>query len=486
MLRLLIVTVLLSLLCHKSCVGRPTNTVDTPHELGWQAWLLVDPGTPKPHNEEVKKRRITPKSVFIAPAFSGTSHLPDCAEGYRPDSMGRCVKLVQLNHAAQLNFLLQRLNAMYATPTNRRGYEDSSASDSSSTGPFQVSIPIDISPESEEVTEESVEVAVVMADVLEENKQKNNNKTDETQKSQTIVAVLNVGKNGTSLEEMDTSGDLEMESDKLHHEEGNLKLLASNATKYEIVKKNGSSSVPKESLSAVDEEQLLTTTPISVVVSEDSDEPLLEQMKAPDSAMELLEEVGSSSSENGRPANTSRRNVSDDEEARKEAATQTVPIIIEPVAVNVSATKHDRKTANNECLSQTDAQPKIKAKTNVILTSTYRPSAFVRYPAESSAAAGGHNMAVSNRVHADEMRHLINSSQRHFDYSKPLPTLPSDVHQRQIYWWLPPGWRLDPTRHQPMLIRFWARMPLLRDDHSGTTYSHQDTYKSRRRGPLVY
>jgi hypothetical protein len=457
------------------------NTVDTPQELDWQAWLLVDPDTPRPHNEEVKKRRITPKSVFIAPAFSGTSRLPDCAEGYRADSMGRCVKLVQLNHAAQLDFLLQRLNAMYATPVNRRGYDDSSVSDSSSSGPLKVSLPVGVPPESEEVSKESIEVAVVMADVLKDTKVKNNNKTDETQTPQTIVAVLNVGKNRTSLEEMDNSGDFEAESDNLHHDVGNLKLLPSNATKYEIVNKSDISSVSKASFSALEEEQILSTTPISVTVSEDSDESLLEPIKEPDSAVGLLEEVGNTNSEDGRQGNTSRRNVSDDQERRRETATATFKIITEPVAVNATGVKNNRKTIN-ECLSQTDVQVKSKTKANVLSVSTHMPGTFVRFPAGNDAA--GNNMALPNRVHADETRHLIDSSQRHFDYLK--PTLPSDVHRRQTYWWLPPGWRLDPTRHQPMLVRFWARMPLLRDEHSGTTYSHQDMYKTRRRGPLVY
>jgi hypothetical protein len=323
-----------------------------------------------------------------------------------------------------------------------------------------------------------------MADVLKDNKLKNNNKTDETQKSQTIVAVLNVGKNGTSLEEMENSGDLEIESDNLHHEEGGLKLSASNATKYEIINKSENSSVPKASLSAMDEEQLLSTTPISVLLSEDSGQSLPEPIKAPDSAMGLLEEVGNISSEDGRSGNTSRRNVSADEKARIEATTETVKIITEPFSVSASGAKHNRNTTN-ECLSQTDVQAKSKTKANALPTSTYVPSTFVRFPAEKSDVAGK-NVALPNRVYADEMRHPLNFSQTHFDYSRPWPMLPSDVHQRQTYWWLPPGWRLDPTRHQPMLIRFWARMPLLRDDHSDTTYSHQDKHKSRRRGPLVY
>lgn len=52
-------------------------------------------------------RRITPKSVFVAPSFN------KCSDGYRPDSMGRCVKVVKLNQAAQWDFLLKQLNSMY-------------------------------------------------------------------------------------------------------------------------------------------------------------------------------------------------------------------------------------------------------------------------------------------------------------------------------------------------------------------------------------
>jgi hypothetical protein len=346
MLRLLIVMVYLSLLCHKSSVERAFNTVDTTQELGWQSRLFVDSDTPTPHNEEVKKRQISRRSVFIAPAFSRTSHLPDCAEGYRPDSMGGCVKLVQLNHAAQLEFLLQRLNPMYAAPVTHRGYEgyeeDPSTSDSSSTEPLQMSIAVDIPPEPEEVTKESVDLTVVMADVFRDSNVENSNETDETQKSRTVVAVLNVGKNETPLEEMENSGDLEMESDNLHHEEGDLKLSASNATKYEVINESEYSSVSKASLSTMDEKQLLSTTSISVLLSEESHQSLAEPTKPPDSAMGLLEEVGNVSSEDGRSENTTRRNASADENAKKEATTETVKIITEPREVNAVGTKHNR------------------------------------------------------------------------------------------------------------------------------------------------
>jgi hypothetical protein len=255
--------------------------------------------------------------------------------------MGRCVKLIKLNHAAHLDFLLHRLNAKYAAPVTRRGYENHSASDSSSTGPLQVSTPTDIPPEPE-VTKQSVDVAVVMADVLKDSKLKNSNKTDETQKSHTVVAVLNVGKNVTSLQEVENSGDLQMESDNSHHEEGDMKLSAAYATKYEIMNRSEISSVPKASLSSMDEKQLLSTTPISVVLSEESGQSLTEPTEAPNLGTGLLEEVGNMSSEDGRSENTSRGNASADEKAEKEETTETVMIITEIFTVNANGTKHNR------------------------------------------------------------------------------------------------------------------------------------------------
>ncbi|CAG2055858.1 unnamed protein product, partial [Timema podura] len=127
-------------------------------------------------------RRITPKSVFVAPPLrTGAGH---CVEGHRPDGSGRCVKVLRVDQAAQLDFLLSRLNAMYADN------EPQKQTSSSSSGPLQVSIPIAETqgpPVDDSAAEGgSVEVAVVLADV-----------TNVTA-SQTMVAVWNVSGN-TSL-----------------------------------------------------------------------------------------------------------------------------------------------------------------------------------------------------------------------------------------------------------------------------------------------
>jgi len=94
-------------------------------------------------------RRITPKSVFVAPSFS------KCSDGYRPDTMGRCVKVVKLNQAAQWDFLLKQLSSMYGPgapkPVGASAYQQTppavvtttepSSQKTESPGPFQLNIP---------------------------------------------------------------------------------------------------------------------------------------------------------------------------------------------------------------------------------------------------------------------------------------------------------------------------------------------------------
>lgn len=37
------------------------------------------------------------------------------------------------------------------------------------------------------------------------------------------------------------------------------------------------------------------------------------------------------------------------------------------------------------------------------------------------------------------------------------------VNQEQPFWWVPQGWEAERTRERPLLLRFWARMPLVKD-----------------------
>lgn len=114
-------------------------------------------------------RRITPKSVFVAPSFS------KCSDGYRPDTMGRCVKVVKLNQTAQWDFLLKQLNSMYgggggfggpkpaagasayqqaAATTTTAAAAETPSQKTDSPGPFQLNIPLAVQEPSAESDEQ--------------------------------------------------------------------------------------------------------------------------------------------------------------------------------------------------------------------------------------------------------------------------------------------------------------------------------------------
>ncbi|GLV34572.1 hypothetical protein CBL_09053 [Carabus blaptoides fortunei] len=150
-------TLLLCICAVSSYPSKPLN--DRPSDLAWQAWLLVD----SQNNPSETDRRITPKSVFIAPKLGqDNGSLPDCADGYRSDPMGRCIKFVKVDEAAHLDFLLERLNAMYATKSSA---EEEAADDEvkPTSGPLQVNIPFGLGFQSAEEPETDPEIAIIVA-----------------------------------------------------------------------------------------------------------------------------------------------------------------------------------------------------------------------------------------------------------------------------------------------------------------------------------
>ncbi|EFA09015.1 uncharacterized protein LOC656455 [Tribolium castaneum] len=117
--------------CVFSYPSKPLNERST--ELAWEAWLLVDQSN-RQSDLGMLRRRITPKSVFIAPTFSPDS-LPACAEGYKSDVMGRCVKIIKINESVHFDFLLQKLNAQFPD------YEEV-VEENTTHGPLQLNIPL--------------------------------------------------------------------------------------------------------------------------------------------------------------------------------------------------------------------------------------------------------------------------------------------------------------------------------------------------------
>ncbi|XP_032689063.1 uncharacterized protein LOC116852629 [Odontomachus brunneus] len=129
-------------------------------DFSWQAWFMVDTqaGAQPGMDSATLLRRITPKSIFIAPV------LPACPDGYQEDAMERCVKSVNLDENAHFSFLLQRLNTLYAN-------QKASPQSKQPTGPLQLNIPLmpssnsESKPETIETLSQNDPLAAVVDDI---------------------------------------------------------------------------------------------------------------------------------------------------------------------------------------------------------------------------------------------------------------------------------------------------------------------------------
>ncbi|XP_058798930.1 mucin-2-like [Phymastichus coffea] len=133
-----------------SSLGRPSNhkhqtsqpvlktlgqEIGSPSELAWQAWLLVESkgGISSALDSSNILRRITPKSIFIAP------ELISCPAGYSTDGKGTCrPDPISIDEDAQKQFILKRLNALYGKFGNNKKKPEPPP------GPLQINIPISL------------------------------------------------------------------------------------------------------------------------------------------------------------------------------------------------------------------------------------------------------------------------------------------------------------------------------------------------------
>ncbi|GAB0087808.1 hypothetical protein DMENIID0001_021600 [Sergentomyia squamirostris] len=130
-----------------------------PDHLAWEAWLTVD--SRNPFNTDMT-RKITPKSIFIAPNFRNES-LP-CPPGFKIDHRGQCIRIVSIDPNDLLANRLQSILASTNLQTDDEDIYDYDAYDTS--GPYQVNLPVSLDANSK--LEQSEEAKRTM-EGLEEN-----------------------------------------------------------------------------------------------------------------------------------------------------------------------------------------------------------------------------------------------------------------------------------------------------------------------------
>lgn len=192
--------------------SRPLN--ERPPDLTWEAWLLVDENQNKhtaSNADGTLRRRITPKSVFIAPTFSPES-LPACADGYSSDPMGRCIKIIKLDEEAHYDFIIKNLEDKFGS----FDYEDEEKIDeiiaTPPPGPLQFNIPLSLDKDDTKIedSEEETDIAIVVAPTkpIFDIKQLNFNKRDslvDDQQQELLLKQLAGGIGDTTTTEKTTT-----------------------------------------------------------------------------------------------------------------------------------------------------------------------------------------------------------------------------------------------------------------------------------------
>lgn len=150
-------------------------------------------------------------------------------------------------------------------------------------------------------------------------------------------------------------------------------------------------------------------------------------------------------------------------------------------ASNVPPTTPPTTTPTNNFADQLKIINEIVAENKQRHQQAVGSNSRIRFPSRDDdqiAAASSNNGvvrfpgSVSNRV-----THHVNRIPDIF----PKKT-PDSTTQRPPFWWLPSGWEVDQTGQKPMLLRFWSRMPLVRDQ-SLTTASLSNTNNRWRPSP---
>jgi hypothetical protein len=120
------------------------------------SWLIFNPkkvvsqAEPLISNYDPRAKKVTAKSIFIAPNSNFLGGSPkQCQPGQRIDENGNCIKIVTVNQDELLIHQLQQLLQNHksdsgAKPIDYEDYYDDSDSDDAeeSQGPFQVNLPL--------------------------------------------------------------------------------------------------------------------------------------------------------------------------------------------------------------------------------------------------------------------------------------------------------------------------------------------------------
>lgn len=414
--------------------SKPLNNNPDTWNFG-EGWLLYNPRNAAdpsasaligsdPH---IKKSKITPKSIFIAPnAYNGPGQL--CPHGFRVDDNGKCIKIVTIN---QDDILAARISELFGVDNNPNqnsdsdtdyyDFDDESKSDKDS-GPLQFNLPLAIDIEEDS---DGRKVEYIIEKVITMRNFSPHEATTTERSFDTSTATTTSTTTPTAVTET-----------------------------TESVTEESTNSFPTETVT-----ELMTTIEPALTINstlrDDEDET-------------STTEVVTTTTDPPTTTTTTKATTST-------TTTQAPPLTVRPTKMKPFSVEFLPKTRKTNRMGQAGArlknsrdrdkieQPRKQKTSAVNLKSNEKPPTKL-YKLEQAPK--------KNRTRGSKRpghRRLTTTTTEVVTESPTTTT-------SKPFWWLPPGWSIDETKEKPMLVRFWSKQPLATDERAR---SHESSRSQR-------
>lgn len=417
--------------------SKPLNNNPDTWNFG-EGWLIFNPRNAAdpsasaligadPH---IKKSKITPKSIFIAPNAYNT-HAPVCPHGFRIDDNGKCIKIVTINQdeilAARISELFgvddQNPNKNSDIDSDYYDFDDESKSEKD-PGPLQFNLPLAIDIDDEDVDGKKVEYVIEEKLVTMRNlSAKDLTTTEKPDETTTTTAAVTEITESVSTEEPITS-----------------------------------STVTTETV-----EETITTTE-TMLMSSSMDDEVISTTMLPTT----VEPTTITTTEEPTTTVTSTTTAA--------PTTTTTMKIFSVDFLPKTNRKSNRMGQTNARLQNSRDRDKVvrprKHKTTAISTKSNEKSPTKVYKIERDQSPKKNRTRGSKRP---GNRKLTTTTEA----ITTLSPVNSSTATQKPFWWLPPGWTLDQTKEKPVLVRFWAQQPLQHDERARSSQSSRQRQNNR-------
>ncbi|KAG5675449.1 hypothetical protein PVAND_005353 [Polypedilum vanderplanki] len=409
--------------------SKPLNNNPESWNLSWLVFTPRNSSDPSAEalvssDPHIKKSKITPKSIFIAPS-SYNSQDKICPHGYRIDDNGKCIKTVTIN---QDDILAARLSDLFGVDTNSNNkntnvdsdyYDfDEDKNDGENSGPLQINLPLTIDVEEESNDGKKIEYIIEEKVITMRNLNPKNVQAEASEDFTTIVPA--------PITE---------------------KLIADDIDITTTTTMSPTTEIPIE-------EQTTTVEPITTTIAIETT-----VFETTTTAPEIISTT---------TVRTTTKTTT--------TTTEKPPIIIlpsiEPYKINsVEFMPKTRKSNRNRNKSTEKRIRRPRPQQQSL--SIHEESSILKSQQQQQYMIEPLPIPKKNRTRVNAKRRKIPEISTTTTTESPIS---SSSHKP--YFWLPKGWTIDEsTKEKPVLIRFWAEQP--HDERARSHHSRHQRVNSK-------